>query len=147
LAAKAARIARLRAGRSREEDFDYVAGLPEVGSSPGGSACRRVQLCNPAQTLGMCRPKRPLAGGAFRNHRAQVHQEGQRCDSLGLPGDQAVEHPSQWSQTSPPVSGGQPASADEPPTPAPPPEPDDNAPGGSSKIAVLGDRRGAAHNS
>jgi hypothetical protein len=54
--------------RSREENFDCVTGQPEV-RRPGSRRCSRgEQFGNAAETLRMRRPKRPLAGGAFRNH-------------------------------------------------------------------------------
>ena len=49
--------------------------MPEVSSPGGDRGFGGVQFCNAAQTPGVRRPNRPLAKGAFWNHRARIRQE------------------------------------------------------------------------
>jgi hypothetical protein len=67
---------------SGEENFDCVASQPEVRRPSSGRFSRGEQLGNAAETLQVCRPKRPLAGGTLRNHRAPYTKSvlGRMCN-------------------------------------------------------------------
>ncbi len=108
-----ARRAGRQMARPREEDFDFVAGLPEVSSPGGGRGFGGVQFGNAAQTPEMRRPNRPLARAAFWNHRARIQQGRPKamCSSARCAGYFGLNLPSASARPRPVSSTRAPSSA------------------------------------